>query len=494
MNRYTRRKFLKIAALNAGGLFLSSSLLKASSLSCSSSIDDKKISLQKEARETFYRRLYDRAETLYKQYIDLYPQDVFGYDGLAKVYKVLRKYPGIIELYQSALQINPSNPVFYDRLARTMNTLSLGNHKQEQDFISASGKSFLLESSALLYLQAIELDGSKKYLYEGLLDTVRCLKKKNIQLQKAEKPVFMFSGDLSEKIASITKAYEESWNQSRIKQPNKGKNTGNLILSLEKMEKKKRRTLYFEDEKQCRKNSLSKKRNEFVYPFFLQSVREHQTEKAEEYFDQMDHSVYKNTYSQFLLTKLYKKNKEYGRLISFREKIEDEKKNPFWNRVNSAQAIVLDAIKDNNVTRLDRALNLYEQALLHKDFMFRNPKAVGALYQGIALCYFGKNEFEKGYEALQTALKSLPPASGIALSLLINYAENCVRTSSTGRAEEILLRLSGISSASSVKDDVFIDSYIQERESQFQWEEENNIRRWRKDRKENGKKKKRSYV
>ncbi len=478
MNRYTRRKFLKTIGLGVGGLLVSSSILKASSLSSSNNKEDKKTLLQENAHENFYRRQYDKAEILYKQYINLYPQDIVGYDGLAKVYGAKQKQLEIVELYQSALQLNSLNPIFYDRLARAMNALSLGNRKQEQAFVSTSGKTFLLASSALLYLQAIEIDHTKKYLYEGLLDTKHCLEKKNAQLSKTGQPTLEFSNDLSSKIATVTKNYENIWKQTRTQQSNKGKITNNLSQSLGKIKEKKRRILYFDDEKRCREKSISKKKNEFIYPFLVQSIKENKIENAEEYFNQIDDSVYKDTYSQFLLTKLYKKNQAYAKLINLRKK---EESDSLWSKLNLAQSYALDGIKNKNTTQLNLALNFYQQAIQYEEYTTRNTKAIGALYKGIAICYFGKKESEQGRNILQTGLKLLPPTSGVALSLLIEYAESYAQQNSINEAEEILLHLSGENTSIVIQNNEFVETYIKERESQIEWEQKNNVEEWRKE-------------
>ncbi|MDR0231500.1 MAG: hypothetical protein LBI82_05210 [Dysgonamonadaceae bacterium] len=495
MSRCNRRKFLKTALLGVGGFTLSTLPVKGHLLfsTPSSNNNEEKRLLLNEARQAFCCREYYRAEILYKQFIQLYPDDISGYDGLSKVYKCLGKITETVELYKSALNQNKSNPVFYDRLAKSMNTMSLGNAKQEKAYMNTSGETFLLGVSALLYLQAIQLAPDKKYLYEGLLDTTRCLEKKNKQLRHFNEPELSFSNELSSNMSAVTSLYAENWKESRSSLP-RGKTTNNLTLSLNKIKEKKRRELHFEDERRCREGSISKKKKEFIYPYFTKSVKENQPEDMENYFTQINEISPSDTQSKHLLTKRYKKNKDYRRLIDFRIREVSNTTgwndaNPFWLKIRLAQALMLNAQASGNKQQIEEALTAYRQAVQQIDGENRNLKALGALYGGMAQCYFAQSAFGKGKETIIEGLEQTPHTSGIAHSLLINYAEGRAAENAPEEAEAILLRLS----ENDTKKDItnkFIASYIKDRESETQWRKDNNMDQWRKEQKERKKKNK----
>jgi len=492
---YSRRKFLK-ATLSGAGMFALStfamkgqpSLSSASAPSVSDAGNENKQSLLNDAREAFYRREYDRSETLCRQYIQSYADDVAGYDLLAKNCNRSGNQTEPVALYRSALDANSSNPVFYDRLARAMNALSLGNFKQEKAYMSASGETFLLGASAALYLQAIRLAPDAKYLYDGLLDTARCIEKKNRLLKHFNRPLLAFSPETASEIASVTSSYMEKWKESR-RSLHRGKTASDLTSALDKMNNKKRRELYFDDEKQCRKEAIAKKQKEFIYPYFVRSVREKQTEAMENYFAQINGIAPSDTQSKHLLTKRYRKNGDYQKLVAFRQN-ELSKENTFWGQIGLAQALLADAENNKNSAGAKDALTAFEKAEQKADFANESSKAIGAVYGGIARCRFALSSPNEGKEAVVKGLGQLPQASGIAHSLLIDYAEGCDEANDAEEAEAILLRLSEGDAKKEIKNK-FIESYIRQRETDIDRRKKNNIGQLLKEERQENKRKNR---
>jgi len=487
MNRYySRRKFIKTALLSTGALVLSTLPVKGVTAFPSSASGDDKQSALNEALQAFYRREYDRSEALYRQFIQSFPDDVAGYDGLAKIYNRLMQPVKTAGLYRSALDLNNSNPVFYDRLARALNALSLGNNRQEKEWMSASGETFLTGASASLYLQAIRLAPDKKYLYDGLLDTARCLEKKNRQLKHFNLPSLSFPPETASEITSVTSTYREKWEESRSSL-HRGKTTDDLTSALNKIKNKKRRDLYFDDEKRCREESLAKKQKEFIYPWFLKAIRENQTEAMEDYFSRINSLSPSDTQSGHLLSRRYKENKDYKKLVAFRQK-EVSKANTAWRQIMLAYALLSDAENSMDSNKAQEALSVFLQAEQKIDFDDLYAKVTGAVYGGMARCRFALSAPDAGRETIIKGLEHLPPASGIAHSLLIDYAGSCDAGNDTKEAEAILLRLSTGNTKKEIRNQ-FIESYIRQREAELEWRKKNNVGRYQKDRRKENKRK-----
>jgi Tfp pilus assembly protein PilF len=477
MNRYTRRKFLKTLAIGTGAMFLPPFVLNGRTAISTDTIDKEK--LRKEASECFYKRRYGQAEELYKQLTEQYPDYIPAWDGLAKVYNAQQNGVAAVELYRSALDKNPQHPLLYDRLARAVNALSLGNYRQEKIYMENSGEDFPIQASALLYIQAITMFPDKKYLYEGLLDTVQCLEKKNRQLKKFSLPELDFSAEVNSQIATLTSGYKNDWEKTRTKEKNRGKYTNQLPQSLDRLAAKKRRTLYLESEQKCREASLSKKKKEYLYPYFVAAIKAGQYEQAEDCYRQIKETDTSETYTRHILSKGYKKQGQYDKLIELWEK-EDTNISSCWQKMHIANALVLKAEKTNSPLPLQRATQIYMEIRPEVDNTARDTRLTASLYSGLARCSFLTSGMNAGRMQLQQGLEKLPPGSGEALSLLIRYAESYGNGDSASKAEKILSRLSGENKASTSIGDPFMERYIKNREEKMQWERTNGVGKWAK--------------
>ena len=461
MKKYNRRNFLKHLALGTGALFLSPLVSKAESSVAASGSNPDKLQSLRAAKEAFYRRQYLRAEQLYQQIIAQYPDEIAAYDGLSATYKAQQKPLETALLYRSALQAHPSNPAFYDRSARSLIALELGNYKQAQQYRQATGESFLIASAALLYLQAIPQFPDKQYLYEGLLDTTRALEKENRHLKRLQLPEQQFDETIRQQIDSLTAEYQTNWQESREKVKHKPK--GNIEESIEKMQTKKRRILYSRAERERREADLQNREKILLYAGFTASLQAKDTSGSENYY----HRIKANNrgeaeiYSRFLIGRHYKKQKQYQKLAGFWEG--EPTDTPYWQSLRRARALVLEGEKSGNNTSFDQAMQIYQSVQNEIDGE-NDAMALAALYSGMARCGWKKGKWSDSREHLKKALNSLPPSGGIATTLLVDYAESYTREKSGDRSERILRRLSGEKTDIQINDDPFVENYLQKRD------------------------------
>jgi len=483
MNLYSRRKFLKSALLTVGGLAVSSHLgkIKASPFEQSSS----KYDLLKKARLSFYKKEYQNAEFLYLKVISEYPDEISGYDGIAKIHNVRQDKLAVVRLYEKGLNNNSHRPVFYDRLARALGALSLGDRKQENNYIFEKQLNIsLIEQASILYIEALALAPTKKYLYEGLLDTTQWMEKKNFQLQKFNQQTFTFSEKILQQIDSvIPKLNKIIWEESRKKQKNKGKETHNLSLALEKMKYKSRRELYFKKEIEERENALVKKRKEFIYPFFLAAIANDNKEKAKEYFKKIKSIDEKEINSFFQLSRYYKKKKYYTDLYELYEQ-ENIHSAPYWKKIGQAQILSLMEKEENNSSKQKQIFQLLKEAheYIEENGIKEDNKALTAIYSGMGSFYLNKSNYQQSRSVLQEGMGKIAEASGFSTTLIINYAKTFEKEGKYGIAEKILLRLSEEDPNTVISEDAFMNTYLIEREQEIKWMKKHKMGRWRRKR------------
>ncbi len=169
----TRYDFLKLSVWGIVGTLLPIHQLKALSF-----ITDLKTyqktnyssasALAALAKEQFYQKNYTEAEDLYLDSISLAPADIRLYDGLQNVYGAQGFSLAIIELYKNGLIANPENVDFYDRAARSIMRLELGNKKVADEYRHQIDSESLLLDAKALYEEALSIAPEKTFLTVGL--------------------------------------------------------------------------------------------------------------------------------------------------------------------------------------------------------------------------------------------------------------------------------------------------------------------------------------
>ncbi|GHT76711.1 hypothetical protein FACS189413_12770 [Bacteroidia bacterium] len=466
MKQFNRRNFLKQMLLGSGALFLPPLVSKATSAATPSAID--KTQYLREAKEAFYRRQYAKAEMLYRQIIAQYPNEIAAYDGLAKVCNAQQKSQEITLLYRSALETQPQNPLLYDRLARSLVALQLGNYRQMQAYCQSTGETFPIQTAAALYIQALALAPDKKYLSEGLLDTVRALETKNRQLQRLKLPEIRFSDDINNQITTLTAASCENWEQSRKREKHRGRVTAHLEDSLEKIHTKKRRTLYSKADRDMRESSIKNQQKIFLYPYLSSALKEKNTAAAEIYYNRIKslNPQQPEVYARFLLGKHYKKQGKFKQLAAFWESEKTDL--PYWQSLRKARALVLDGEQTGNSKSFEQARQIYQSIREEIEAEEHDTMALAALYSGMSRCFRQQKRWAESRSQLQAGLNRIAPASGIAASLLIDYAESFDNEKTGNKSERLLQRLSGEKKSQKFNDDAFIENYLQKREKDLE--------------------------
>jgi Putative Zn-dependent protease, contains TPR repeats len=484
MNPYSRRKFLRSLLLGSGGLILLSTPGKVFATSQSENKVSKKILLE-QARLSFYKREYENAEYNYRQLIKEYPADIVGYDGLAKVYNVRQYKLAIVKLYEQGLDTNPDNPVFYDRLARSIGSLSLGDKKQEEAYIKEKQPdSSLIEYAVTLYMQAIALAPDKKYLYDGLMDSSCWLNKKNIQLQKRQMPPISMSEEITSRMNSMIPLSQKTvWEESRKSIKGRGKTTGDVAVAMQKLQTKPRRELYFEDEMICREKSLSKKSKEFIYPCLFDAISNDNQELAKDYFKQIKSVDQKETHAFSMLSKYYKKKKYYSELENLYGK-ENSHSSLYWNTIKQAQTLFLVGSTEKNNSKKDQAFRMLEESLRYMEEQdIKDTKAWAAVYLGMGEYYTDKSLHQQCRSVLLQGIKQIPGTSGFSTALIIDYAKSYEKEGNAQVAEKILLCLSEEKADIVADGDSFMNTYFQKRNRDIKWMQENKVGRWSSERK-----------
>lgn len=249
MKTIARRKFVK-SILLAGETFIIPEKLLATTKGLSTEVAVLPNSsavvndLLLQAKDAYYRRLYDRAENYYKQIITAEPTNILAYNGLAKVYRAQQRLLDCCRFWERGCITNKGNVVFMERYARILVTVVTGDAKTAAFYANEVGPGNLAEKALYILIDAMERVPERALLCISLTDAVNKLEK-YYRLRKEELPL---TDSLCKTISELTYRYIGNWQQ---KQPQVVRSS---IKSI-----KRRRTLHFESERIARASSLLKK-------------------------------------------------------------------------------------------------------------------------------------------------------------------------------------------------------------------------------------------
>lgn len=197
--------------------------------------------LKREAKTAFYKHDFTKATQLYRQLINVSPQDITCYDGLRKVYGANQNTLAITKLYKKGYNLNSENTDFADRYARSLVSLATGNCKHEQLYRNENENINLFEEAIATYNKAIIQTPQNTNLRIGLHHTMVAYNRKNCQLQKKQSKLISISDEtLKTAYSFLTEHIQKSTNSFKnITQPNP-----DYTAFIYKVANKKRRNLY----------------------------------------------------------------------------------------------------------------------------------------------------------------------------------------------------------------------------------------------------------
>jgi len=193
MNTFSRKDFLRLTSLTFLSALLPAQKINALSYildldrNTSQSDFETAVELSKQAKVLFYKKEYKQAEDLYKQSITLAPRAIRFYDGLENVLGAQGRFLESLLLYKNGLSINSENVVFYDRTARALMRVGIGDKKLAKEYEADFNSSSMLNDALALYDKALAIDASKKYLLVGKkkIEEKIALKATEIDFRKA---------------------------------------------------------------------------------------------------------------------------------------------------------------------------------------------------------------------------------------------------------------------------------------------------------------------
>jgi len=441
MKDYNRREFLKTGLLASTAFFFSFSpiekLIASNSKKTGGDAADDQTDirqLQQKAKDYFYRKEYVKAEQTYRQIIFLQPVYIAAYDGLAKTLYAQNKSLAAAEAYRQGWLEQKENPIFCDRLARAMKRLVAGNRKQEKEFCSRIGQTELLEASAQLYIDAIEITKAKPraYLAMGLLDVQRTLDKCNKSRKFTGASALSFSTTIQNKITLSTQTQRDSWATSRKTRKKREYNVNSdtqAQVQETKNKVKERRNLFFDKEKVSRAREQTKGKKQLYYPLFVEALKNKSTLDVEKYHRKIASidNTDKNVHGQ--LVHYYRKQKKYAKLVQFQQ--EQFTNNPdFWTTVSYAQALRLQAKKESQPGLCNKAMDLYKELAAKNNLTGKERVCV---YDGQLNCLFQQNRYAESKSLALEALNQYPIPQ---ISFLLVYVKSWVREGKLDFAEE----------------------------------------------------------
>jgi len=440
MKDYNRRQFLKTGLLASTAFFFSFSPIEKLIASNSKKTpgdaagDQTDIrQLQQKAKDYFYRKEYVNAEQTYRQLIFLQPMYIAAYDGLAKTLYAQNKSLAAAEAYRQGWLEQKDNHIFCDRLARAMKRLVAGNRKQEKEFCFRIGQAELLEVSAQLYIDAIEVTKQKPrtYLALGLLDVQRTLAKCNKSRKFAGSSPLSFSATVQNKITLSTQTHRDKWETSRKKRKKREYNVSTeQVAQLRETDNQKRyrRTLQFDTEKTSRIKEKNLGNKRLYYPLFAAALKNKSTVKVEQYQQKIVSFDNKDTNVNGHLVRHYRKQKQYDKLVGFQK--DQYTNNPtFWTTAQYAQALRLQAKKETQPGLCANAMDLYKGLITSN----LNSREYLCVYGGQLDCLLQQKQYS---ELRSTAIKALSPYPLSILPFVLVYIKSWVGEGKLDLAED----------------------------------------------------------
>lgn len=432
MQTIDRRKFLK-ALIQASGIAMAA-VLPAEGIARSYSRQDDttvKDSLEAQAWEAFYRRRYGDAESLFKQLLARQPSNVKYYKGLSKVYNALNRQDQSAALWLDAHRDYSHLPVFYIGYAIAIQSLWMGNPKQAATFMAAHHiEKNLLEHAALRYLEALEKWPDNRRLQLGLLDVCNTVKRNERLVESHKRTPVTFSADLQKKIQDATQQAVSFWQMTREDVKYKNTDIRQAAGRVSRLTQKRRRELYFEEERQQRAQYMTLHKNKIAYAQCNEALLQQDFGKAEQYTQTIIANDTNSTCALGILKKIYNRQRNYTQLATICRS--------HAGSTGSAWAYMAlaSALMKQNGASIREAETIYatvEQATeSNRSFLSVSAK------QGRAKCFRVQRQYDQSQQKLGEALTVVRPETGTATLLLVDYVQTCADKGDASTAEAIL--------------------------------------------------------
>ena len=326
--------------------------------------------LARQAKIAFYKKEYTIAKDLYLECVRLAPTMIQYYDGLQNVFAVLKKNIHTVELYKNGLEANPEAVAFYDRLARALVRVELGNKSLLNQVHELFGETVLLDKAISLYNQALQIDPSKAYLKKGL-SKVEYLKSINANTVYAHDN-------------SILKADKR---RHRIQYKNRYDTFSDTELNekIVNMDFKNRNELFDTIDINFRQKSIINEKKG------IHRILSHRFYDNKDYLNALKHikAMYdldkEDPYVMKSLAMMYSKQKDYNNLVNLKREWAQTKKS-FWSRLGLIKTLGVAFQKTNDKEFLNEAIALSlkllseEEILTNDDFSFELNLRLAKLY------------------------------------------------------------------------------------------------------------------
>lgn len=430
MNTFSRKDFLRLTSLTLLSTLLPTQKINALSYildldkNTSQSDFEKAVELSKKAKIQFYKKDYKQAEELYKQSISLAPRAIRFYDGLENVFGAQGKFLEALLLYKNGLTINDKNVAFYDRTARALMRVEVGDKKLAKEYKASFKTNSMLKDALVLYDKALAIDASKKYLLVG--------KKKIEEKLKTVKIDFRRAKDYKKAKKEKAKELHMSYAQLPV---------DTLISQYNLIESKNRVELYDFRDKQRQKKDCLKAKKKICLHVFDNYYKAKDYSKAEIWATKMFELDNSDQQALVKLKKSLFKQRKYKELVGIRLAYAKKRENVFSylgvleaielahknNQADSSdfelaheigadllgnwglmEHIAIDVIVKFNKfllidNKFDRAINITEKALSRIETS--NEERINTILYSYASLFKFQGYFDDAIKILQLGLK-----------------------------------------------------------------------------------------
>ncbi|MDR1227248.1 MAG: hypothetical protein LBK47_10195 [Prevotellaceae bacterium] len=455
---YNRRKFLH-SLLQGGGMFVASTLmphsLKAQAGSATSeevetASEDELRKLYARAKELFYHKQYGSATIAYQRLVALQPNAIEAYDGLARVYNAQNQQAQVAVLFREALKKNEQSMPFYDRYARSLISLCAGNYGQYRQYVELYGEApNLPETAAQLYKKAIAITPDKQYLQLALVDIRSKLDNQRKAFEKSNKPSWHLSAETLAYIAEVERSVGQKWVQTRKPLRTLAENPKEVI---QKMDSKKRRTLYDEKEQLQRDEHIRLQKTHVYYPLLAQAFKERKMQEAEQYAQGILEVDTSSTAALAKLRTLYKNQKRYGKLKElYEQRVVNH--DSYWTKLGLASAMLYEAELTENAAGAATAKSIVEPLLeqIQEDIELKLLYAAASWVTVSSLIH--QKKYGQSRKVVLQVIEQLPSDSGLGGSLRIAYVNSYLKENKPQQAIQLLKAMTDSSEADQLQNE-----------------------------------------
>ena len=344
-----RKHFIRISGLASIAMLLPIQHINALKIITKQSLDisdptshEQAIALAALAKKAFYKKQYNKAETSYLECIRLAPADIRFYDNLQNVYASQNKILLATQLFKIGLEANPTKIAFYDRLAKTLMQLAIGNQKIGKAYNNTLDSSSLLSDAEQLYLQAIAIDSEKAYLTIGL-EKVRYKQSINAATSNANSNVVLKAIKKANRAQNKIR-YEYSTNQE-------------VFDKITSIDSRKRNTLYLEKDIEQREQSIIREKKTLYTLLLRRQIADKNYPLAIYYANKSYELDPTDSGSIQSLKQLYIKTKQFTILVKLLKDY-DAIKNTAWSKLGIIHAIWLGYKHDASDININEAITL----------------------------------------------------------------------------------------------------------------------------------------